>query len=41
MKYLVFDDTNYSSRIKLLSNEAKVNKISTVILKNGAFQKEY
>ncbi len=39
--YLVFDDTNYSSRIKLLSNEAKVNKIPTVILKNGAFQKEY
>ncbi|WP_375562838.1 ComEC/Rec2 family competence protein [Bernardetia sp. OM2101] len=41
MKYIVFDDTNYSSRIKLLSNEAKVNKIQTVILKNGAFQKEY
>ncbi|WP_338814554.1 ComEC/Rec2 family competence protein [Bernardetia sp. Wsw4-3y2] len=40
-KYIVFDDTNYSSRIKLLSNEAKVNKIPTVILKNGAFQKEY
>ncbi|PIY12826.1 MAG: hypothetical protein COZ18_01205 [Flexibacter sp. CG_4_10_14_3_um_filter_32_15] len=40
-KYIIFDDTNYSSRIKLLSNEAKVNKISTVILKNGAFQKEY
>lgn len=41
MNFLVFDDTNYSSRIKLLSNEAKVNKIPTVILKNGAFQKEY
>jgi competence protein ComEC len=41
MKYLVFDDTNYSSRIKLLSNEAKVNKTPTVILKDGAFQKEY
>ncbi len=40
-KYIIFDDTNYSSRIKLLENEAKVNKISTVILKDGAFQKEY
>lgn len=39
--YLVFDDTNYSSRIKLLSNEAKVNKIPTVILKDGAWEKEY
>ncbi len=41
MKYLIFDDTNYSSRIKSLSNEAKSKNISTVILKNGAFQKEY
>lgn len=40
-KYIVFDDTNYSSRIKLLSNEAIVNKIPAIILKNGAFQKEY
>jgi competence protein ComEC len=39
--YLIFDDTNYSSRIKLLSNEAKVNKIPFIILKDGAFQKEY
>ena len=39
--YIVFDDTNHSSRIRLLSNEAKINKISTVVLKEGAFQKEY
>ncbi|WP_338761502.1 ComEC/Rec2 family competence protein [Bernardetia sp. ABR2-2B] len=39
--YIIFDDTNYSSRIKLLSNEAKVNKIKVKILKNGAFEKEY
>ncbi|AFM04518.1 ComEC/Rec2-related protein [Bernardetia litoralis DSM 6794] len=41
MKHLIFDDTNYNSRVKLLANEAKVNKISAIILKNGAFQKEY
>ena len=39
--YLIFDDTNYNTRVKLLSNEAKVNKIPFVILKNGAFEKEY
>ncbi|WP_291719976.1 ComEC/Rec2 family competence protein [Bernardetia sp.] len=39
--YLIFDDTNYNSRIKLLSNEAKVNKIKVRVLKNGAFEKEY
>ncbi len=40
-RYIVFDDTNYSSKIKMWENEAKVSKITAIVLKEGAFQKEY